>query len=72
MFPPNDPKPLPFPELTELRRKVKLYEKTLTEIRDAHPTVVTVMDDGTWRDACREFQRWARLALIGEDPNDRR
>lgn len=38
----------------------------LTEIRDAHPTVVSwsQMNDGTWREACRDLQRIARTALV--------
>ncbi|KQV27864.1 hypothetical protein ASC97_05735 [Rhizobium sp. Root1203] len=39
----------------------------LQGIRDAHPTGSswTHMTDGTWREACRDFQRIARHALLG-------
>ncbi|KEA07170.1 hypothetical protein [Rhizobium rhizogenes] len=39
--------------------------KALEEIRDAHPagTSWSTMTDGTWREALRDLQRIARLAL---------
>ncbi|NTG94212.1 hypothetical protein [Rhizobium rhizogenes] len=39
--------------------------KALEEIRDASPTGSrwTTMSDGTWREACRDLQRIARLSV---------
>jgi hypothetical protein len=39
--------------------------KALEEIRDACPTGSrwTTMSDGTWREACRDLQRIARLSI---------
>lgn len=46
-------------------RRYERLRDALVEIRDAYPTGVSYgsMNDGTWREACRDFQRIARLAL---------
>lgn len=43
----------------------KALQATLAEIRDAHPSVASwsQMNDGTWREACRDLQRIARVRL---------
>ncbi len=42
--------------------------KALEEIRDAHPSGSkwSLMSDGTWREALRDLQRVARLALANQ------
>ena len=54
---------------TQAIEEIKSLQAALVEIRDAHPsgTSWSLMNDGTWREACRDLQRIARnrLADIG-------
>jgi hypothetical protein len=45
----------------------------LEEIRDAHPTGSSwsLMNDGTWREAARDFQRIARVTLSADGAEPR-
>lgn len=50
-----------------LAQENERLRSALERIRDMNPSVVTVMVDGLWRDACRDLQRIARIALpLGE------
>jgi hypothetical protein len=55
------------------RAEVARLQEALAAIRDAHPTGLSwsLMNDGTWRDACRDFQRIARAALKQEADHDK-
>ncbi len=50
----------------EIAKQNDRYEAALEKIRDAHPSIVTTMADGCWRDACRDFQTIARTALAAQ------
>ncbi len=50
----------------KLALEIDRYRAALEKIRDAHPSVVTTMSDGCWRDACRDFQSIARTALAAQ------
>lgn len=59
----------PADELARLRAELARVRGALVTIRDAHPTGLSwsLMNDGTWRDACRDFQRIARAALASTE-----
>jgi len=67
-------------EAQKMHRRAQMAEgraeklaAALEEIRDAHPTGSSwsLMNDGTWREAARDFQRIARVTLSADGAEPR-